>query len=112
MKREIKFRALCETDEGIEMVYFEPMTFDNGLWFQAMQKHINEHISPPLQFTGLKDINGKDIYEGDFIKLHEYGDDVYKEVEFRNGSFCIHGFNWNKKTAEVIGNIYENPELL
>lgn len=65
-----------------------------------------------VQNTGLTDRNGTEIYEGDFIRLHEYGEDVYKEVVFHNGCFCIHGFNWDRKTAEVIGNIYNNPELL
>jgi len=72
-----------------------------------------------LQFTGLKDKNGKEIYEGDLI-----GDkDCYVEVIFKDGSFCNKGdfkpiieWIWARKRkgieTEVIGNIYENPELL
>jgi len=58
-----------------------------------------------VQYTGLKDKNGKEIYEGDVMKNYDY-------------HFFV--VEWNKKNArwdncfgrEVIGNIYENPELL
>ena len=65
-----------------------------------------------MQFTGLTDKNGKEIYEGDIM---DYGCNRYKPVEFINGCFCI-----CKNTAmptlmtlyPIIGNIYENPELI
>lgn len=79
-----------------------------------------------LQYTGLKDKNGKEIYEGDILSIKIYsGDKVIVEgktvVEFKNGCF---GVIWGHDKAflslnsffkakfEVIGNIYENPELL
>ena len=76
--------------------------------------------SPVMQYTGLEDKNGKEIYEGDIVK-----DDNKKihEVRFLNASFVIYGEYNNKiqhwvigqKKAtqlKIIGNIYENPELL
>ncbi|MEX0939749.1 MAG: YopX family protein [Candidatus Babeliales bacterium] len=77
MKREIKFRFYDLQLKKIS--YREPNT--------------NDFIHPkivPMQYTGLKDKNGKDIYEGDFCKneCNETG-----SVYFSNGSFCLGYFD-------------------
>ena len=74
-----------------------------------------------MQFTGLQDKNGVDIYEGDLISLHD-NQRGFTKVLFinayvggwllvRNNNECSLGAR-RREDLEVIGNIYQNPELL
>ena len=74
-----------------------------------------------MQFTGLLDKSGKEIYEGDIVQINK----IRREVEYREGCFfpfnggdcgcCSSEDSWlneKNKNYEIIGNIYESPELL
>jgi len=77
-----------------------------------------------MQYTGLHDKNGKEIYEGDIIKTFGLLDNITGPVEFSDYKLTwqIHPSRWNEDVGfelfdirvhlEVIGNIYENPDLL
>lgn len=70
-----------------------------------------------MQSTGLNDKNGVEIYEGDIIEcktVYEWDKKPIKraEVVFENGVFSLIGVEMDLSRSEIIGNIYENPELL
>lgn len=79
-----------------------------------------------MQYTGLKDKNGRDIFESDFVRISIQKNENdpfithgYYEVVFYEGCFCLKMNEGNyalekylHQDSEVIGNIYENPELL
>ena len=121
--REIKFRA----KHGKEWVY-------GDLHLLSKMPHIHTdpftkksiNIETISQYTGLKDKNGKEIYEGDIIRSFDSNDDailhyivweearfvaLYKGRYFR--SKCFLKQDWlDEYDKEVIGNIYDNKNLL
>lgn len=113
-QREIKFRAW----DGEHMIH------DIGIR-SGMALHLDTgkmHDWPLMQYTGLNDKDGQEIYEGDVVENHhpEKTSGIYI-VRFSLSDFGTRfeivnhatGLNrwWKEATCRVIGNIYENPEL-
>lgn len=119
--REIKFRAWdSNANEMYQDVGTLPMSADHysriagdGLAY----RHDNPKIEL-MQYTGLKDRNGVEIYEGDFgTGIDRNGNPFSGVVFWKDGGFRIktHDSKHGEPLfffKEVIGNIYENPELL
>lgn len=115
MKREIKFRVWNKTDKCWVSNKNEQSQTKLNYKSNYLVHWNNYELS---QYTGLKDGNGKEIYEGDILKFDNVVNSI---VGFENGAFTINNIYPIKPLLEkmfdygecyVIGNIYENPELL
>ena len=114
--REIKFRAWNQAEKKmiVNRVGFHYEQHPYTKWDDCGDDLIL------MQYTGLKDKNGKEIYEGDVVKFipKDFEDGITWERVVRwqdwGAVLCPQGFpDWTKvKDVEIIGNIYKNPELL
>lgn len=110
--REIKFRAWVL--ESSKFIYKPPVPEFTASWGYRRGEYVLE------QYTGLKDKNGKEIYEGDMFKYRdqivivEYFEDMFhcKSTKYPNLSPGNYRLNFVARNHEIIGNIHENLELL
>lgn len=132
--RELKLRAWYKPYK--QMCQVESLRFDgNGVYTAVLieesfydRKLVEADEIVIEQFTGLKDINGAEIFEGDIIfqkPLSKNSIGWVGKIIFKQGAFMAEVYERGKavmwlflsefrpeKTCEVVGNIHENPELL
>lgn len=112
MSREIKFRGWDKTNNT--MVSLAIGITNDGRFNIIPGNNISGMtLTDLMQYTGLKDKNGKEIYEGDIVKEKDGVAPVeYLYTEFLAMDITDNGnCNLLGEHCEVIGNIYENPEL-
>ena len=111
--RDIKFRAWDELDNN--MIYQDYLS----------ASEILNRFDCIMQYTGLKDKEGKEIYEGDIVKFKTMiGSEQIGVVVFHQGEYCaeikrknhssyyrLYEFYKDNENIKIVGNKYENPEL-
>lgn len=106
-QREIKFRVWVGSETL--MIYPNknfPIYIDNGVWNDG---------EIPMQYTGLNDRNGKEIYEGDVLRSDFGLNEVIEWVEMGCCNTIGTGYSFDQECCDnvfIAGNVYENPELL
>lgn len=113
--REIKFRAWDRVEKKMianALMIRNIGLGDGSLLVDADAQKGNE--LDWLQFTGLLDSKGVEAWEGDVIRFTDiHGKQVLEEIRYNDGSFNVGWFSISGiRGWEIIGNIYENPELI
>lgn len=138
-KREIKFRAWNgEMHSWEEMISKTQSAGSEGISIDYPMYMLKPNYGIIwMQYTGLKDKNGKEIYEGDVVKMHRFIEVLGSNMGVSEGEqedvghisieplglaincdsqedsgYLLHLHGLHEESFEVIGNIYENPELL
>ena len=132
MKREIKFRAWDKKNKvmyiKISALFLEKNAIEgnNNVRCWTGSQILKYNQCDIMQYTGLDDKNDKEIYEGDVVKYSNnceyynfigqiewnYSRMSYIIIGHYHGNLTIIAINSNCMDLEVIGNIYENPELI
>lgn len=132
--REIKFRAWNKRDKLMEYLDYLNLSKAQfcGNWNVAPPEDLFDVATVKgslllfsdvtlMQYTGMRDKKNVEIFEGDIVKIPHYHDKrtyINGFVKFKDGSFLVDYVDMegiiscHKDNIEVIGNIYENPELL
>ncbi len=113
MSREIKFRAW---DKKFKEMIFDIQTPNGPPQPYFFGYYLDNKGFDIMQFTGLKDRNDKEIYEGDILYWEDFADDEYwakYKVEIPNIFYTLEHLSDFKteEDVEIIGNIYD-PELI
>ena len=126
MSREIKFRAWLKEEKKMENVKTIDFT-DKTIRCLKKNEFINAYLLRRvsfddvelMQYTNLKDKNGKEIYEGDIVILNDTEEENRCVVKYKYGSYILvdgdlreNLSNVEDRFLEVVGNIYENKNLL
>lgn len=124
--REIKFRV-WKYHHALERYVMRDITNESAIYLTDNVKFPDRII---MQYTGLKDINDVEIYEGDVVRIdsdiqQEFKIDDIAPMTFWRGQFfankncetlaglsMLADYNGNMVRCEVIGNIHQHPELL
>lgn len=124
-----KFRFFGKVNDGTErMVRADTIDFKNGFIYYSYRQFTvegDDHVYGDvigfedcvlMQSTGVLDKNGKEIFEGDVVNIF---DEKLSKIYFSEGAFCVDVLNggtplhvYLSEHLEIIGNIYENPELM
>ena len=136
--REVKFRIFSRTFTEDKMFYDVGCEWENdGLWWFCNNKtrlfQLGSTRFNLMQYTGIKDKNGKEIYEGDILQIPALHSDQPEsnpydivQIIIRNGCTMWKDISTGKEEliylwlgdsdtdedSTIIGNIYENPELI
>lgn len=129
--RDIRFRVWDKTHS---IMWYssdsnEIVVGENTVYILDTEPYAHEHSDcVPMQYTGIKDKHGTDVYEGDILCYRdEDGDKQYWPVSFENGCFVVNGSaiwdylrydkndqptNHLEASLEVVGNIYNDKDVI
>jgi uncharacterized phage protein (TIGR01671 family) len=127
--REIKFRVWHKPEKKMHSYLKAKFGKATNITLEGKFKDVEQITTKTvpnddlevMQFTGLKDKNGTPIFESDIVRFTEKGNEIIAEIVWkdREALFAIKTkFGWgsfalqDEKDIKVIGNIYENPNLL